>query len=53
MCFRLLSKLQTPHRPANKVNHTLTGGLSQLRFVESQAPAVVLTGPQIDVKATA
>lgn len=51
-CFHLLSKLRTPHRLANKVNHILTGGLSQLRFVESQASWVVLTGPQINVKAT-
>lgn len=53
MCFRLPSKLQTPHRPANTANRTLTGGLSQLRFVESQAPAGVLTGPQTDVRAAA
>lgn len=50
-CMHLPSRLHTPHRPANKVGHTLTGGVSQLRLVESQACGMVPAGPEMNVHA--
>lgn len=40
-----LWRFAIPRKPGNRVNHILTGGLSQLRCAEIQTSRVVLTGP--------